>query len=196
MARWSRQIPAGQVYHGLTSLVDIAPTMLDVANIPVPSDMQGSSLVQQIENPSAHGRQYIFAEKNWHDLDDHSRAVRDNRYKYIRNAFPEKPLPTAADCARSLTFQKMREMRDAGTLSENAMLLFRSPRPVEELYDLQYDPVEFHNLAGDPAYENTLSRLRNRLDHWIEQTNDVPPSKSLPDEFDPETGERIRPSRQ
>ena len=86
--------------------------------------MQGHSLVAEIDDPSLPGAPYIYAEKNWHDLDDHSRAVRDHRYKYIRNAFPEIPLENSADSSVAPLFQKMRQMRDEGTLSKEAMLLF------------------------------------------------------------------------
>ena len=194
--RWPGKFQAGREYSGLTSVVDITPAMLDAVNLPIPEEMQGVSLLKQIADPGHSGNEYIFAEKNWHDLDDHTRAVRDRRYKYIRNAYPEKPLETAADCANSLTFQAMRRMRDAGTLHDGAMLLFRSRRAPEELYDIECDPNEFHNLVMDPAYQTVLVRMRERLDRWIRETQDVSPSDTLPDEFDPETGKRIHPPHQ
>ncbi len=193
VVHWPSRIAAGSVHHGLTSLVDLAPTMLECAGVPIPADVQGKSLLPQFLDPGIAGREYIFAEKNWHDLDDHSRAVCDGRFKYIRNAFPERPLPTAADCINSPTFRTMQAMRDAGTLSKEQMLLFRSRRNAEELYDLEYDCNEFRSLVDDPAYRSVLERLRGELDRWIEETNDVPPSKSYPDEFDGETGKRIHP---
>ena len=196
VVRWPEAFQAGQRYSGLTSVVDITPAMLDAAGIAVPSGMQGSSFMKQVAQPQRHGRRYVFAEKNWHDLDDHSRAVRDERFKYIRNAYPERPLETAADCANSPTFQTMRRMRDAGTLHNEAMLLFRSRRSPEELYDLAYDPNEFRNLVVEPAYQEVLERMRTRLDLWIEETQDVSPLDTLADEFHPETGKRIRTQHQ
>ena len=136
-------------------------------------------------------RRFIYAEKNWHDLDDHSRAVRDARFKYIRNAFYEKPLRPAADVAGSPSFQKMRELRDAGTLPPEVMLHFRNRRASEELYDLACDAMEFHNVAGEPAYRPVLERMRVALDQWIEETNDISPEDALPDKYDPETGEKL-----
>jgi N-sulfoglucosamine sulfohydrolase len=188
---WPKRIRAGQRYCGLVSTVDIAPATLEVAGLPIPDDMEGTSLWKQVGDPERFGRKYIFAEKNWHDLDDHSRAVRDNRFKYIRNAFYEKPLRPAADIASSPSFQKMRELRDAGELNPDAMLHFRNRRAPEELYDLAHDAQEFHNVAEDPAYRAVLERMRATLDQWIEETKDVPPEDALPDKFDPETGERL-----
>ena len=105
-------------------------------------------------------------------------------------------MENSADSIVAPLFQKMRRMRDAGTLTRRQMLLFRDPRPSEELYVLDEDPWEFHNVAADPAYAGVLARLRTRLDRWVDETNDVPPSKALPDEFDRETGKRIRPPHQ
>jgi arylsulfatase A-like enzyme len=189
---WPKRIHSGGRYGGVVSSVDIAPATLEAAGLPVPADMQGISLWKQVADPHEFGRPYIFAEKNWHDLDDHSRAVRDKRFKYIRNAFHEKPLYPAADVAGSPSFQKMRELRDAGELSPEAMLHFRYRRAPEELYDLDHDAMEFHNVAGDPAYRPVLDRMRAALDRWIEETDDVPPEDALPDKFDPETGEKLK----
>lgn len=189
-------IQPGQVNHNLASLADLAPTCLHYAGIEIPADMEGHSLKNEIGDPSLKGVRYIFAEKNWHDFDDHSRAIRDCRYKYIRNAFPEKPLENSADSTVAPLFQKMRRMRDAGTLPPEVMQLFRSRRAPEELYDLESDPWEFRNLAADPAYRGVLQRMSNELDRWIQDTHDISPSKAYPDEFHPETGERIRPPHQ
>ncbi len=194
--QWPKKIKPGQVNDNLVSLIDAAPTTLEYAGVSIPSDMQGHSLVTEIDDPSLPGAPYIYAEKNWHDLDDHSRAVRDHRYKYIRNAFPEIPLENSADSSVAPLFQKMRQMRDEGTLSKEAMLLFRGRRAPEELYDLSRDPWEFKNLVNQPAYQTVLKRMRQTLDQWIKETKDIPPSKALPNEFHPETGERIAPPHQ
>ena len=188
---WPGRLPAGQRYDGLVSAVDIAPATLEAAGLPVSGDMQGVSLWKQVGDPGQFGRRFIYAEKNWHDLDDHSRAVRDARFKYIRNAFYEKPLRPAADVAGSPSFQKMRELRDAGTLPPEVMLHFRNRRASEELYDLACDAMEFHNVAGEPAYRPVLERMRVALDQWIEETNDISPEDALPDKYDPETGEKL-----
>jgi len=42
----------------------------------------------------------------------------------------------------------------------------------DELYDIETDPGELHNLATDPRYADELARLRERLVAWMEQTND------------------------
>lgn len=196
VVQYPAKIKADSVTDRLVSLVDLAPTMLDAVGLTIPTEMQGSSILSMIDDPANHGREYIFAEKNWHDLDDHSRAVRDQRYKYIRNEMWERPLENSADSTVAPLFQAMRRMRDAGTLPSHQMLLFRSRRAQEELYDLKYDPNEFHNLIYQPEYQAIAQRMRAALDRWIDETDDISPEKSLIDEFHPETGERINPPHQ
>jgi N-sulfoglucosamine sulfohydrolase len=196
IVHYPRRINTKMEYHGLVSLVDLAPTLLRISGLPIPEEMQGRSLLEQIHENSSGAREYIFAESNWHDFDDHVRAVRDQRYKYIRNYFPEKPLETSADSGATEMFEEIRKMRDAGTLTREQMLLFRARRAPEELYDLNGDPNEFRNLAYEPAYQKVLQRMRQVLNQWEKETADISPSKALPDEFHPETGERIRPPHQ
>jgi arylsulfatase A-like enzyme len=196
VVRWPAKIKTAFTTAAQFSTVDLVPTCLIAADIDVPNDVQGINLIDTFTDPTATGRQFVFAERNWHDFDDHSRGVRTPFFKYIRNALPGRALENSADSIVGPLFQKMRQMRDAGTLTQDQAIMFRSPRPNEELYALADDPNEFRNLAHDPAYAAVLNQLRKQLDGWIENTHDVSPSKALPDEFDLETGERIHPPHQ
>jgi len=46
-------------------------------------------------------------------------------------------------------------------------------RPAEELYDLESDPLEQKNLAGDPKHEKERRELRGRLDRWMKEQGDT-----------------------
>jgi N-sulfoglucosamine sulfohydrolase len=183
----------------LASSVDLAPTFLQVAGVPVPPTFQGRSLVPLFDSPRGKVRDYIFAEDHWHDFEDLGRAVRSTRFKYIRNYFPDLPNTPPADAIRSPTYQTMRRLRDEGKLSREQMRCFESRRPSEELYDVQADPNELRNLAGEPGYQKVLDQFRVELVRWQEKTQDRLPVKRTPDEFDRETGEplpnRRRPRR-
>ena len=61
----------------------------------------------------------------------------------------------------------------AGELQGPQLLMFQPNRPVEEFYDTQRDPYEISNLAGNPAYEPELKRLREALDAWIHEVGDM-----------------------
>ena len=194
---WPEGLKQSGVANTLASSVDLAPTILDALEMPIPDDMEGVSLLRTLQQPyREQARDYIYAERNWHDYDDHSRAVRDRRYKYIWNAFPMRPLEQSADSIKTDMFDRIIELRDSNKLTSEQMLLFRSRRAEEELYDLENDPNEFYNLAYEPAYQGVLERMRKQLKQWREETDDIPPSDALPDEFDPETGARIRPPHQ
>jgi N-sulfoglucosamine sulfohydrolase len=142
-------------------------------------------------------REFIFAERNWHDYAAHGRAVRSDQFKYIRNDDTEKALTPPADAVRSPTFAAMRRLRDEGSLTPVQRSCFESPRPAEELYKLETDPHELVNLAQAPKYTVILTNMRRALLEWSKETGDALPEKLTPDEFDRETGEplpnRVRP---
>ncbi|MBN2457174.1 MAG: sulfatase [Sedimentisphaerales bacterium] len=176
---------------GLVSTVDIAATFLDILGLQATTGMHGRSIFRQIIDPQKPGRKYVFAERNWHTTDDHIRALRTKKYKYIRNAYPSEPLGQDSGMTNSATFRKMRQLRDAGKLTKEQLQIFRCPRPAEELYDLDTDPCEFRNLVKELAYKKVLAELRCRLDKWVAETNDVPASKRKPDLINRETGEKL-----
>ncbi|QDU13631.1 Arylsulfatase precursor [Gimesia maris] len=188
---WPAQVKAGSVSDSLISSVDLAPTVLDLAGLPVGETFQGKSFRKLLKNPKATTRGLIFAEHNWHDFEDFGRAVRSPRYKYIRNFYTDIPGTPPADAVRSDTYVKMLELRDAGKLTEDQQSCFQIPRQEVELYDVQTDPHELHNLAGNPEYAEVQQELRTALDQWQEETHDRLPRTRRPDEFDRETGQQL-----
>ncbi len=197
IARWPQKIRRGTVAEGLVSSIDIAPTILQLAGLPIPPTVQGQSFAPTLTNPKVKTRDAIYAEKNWHDYEDRTRAVRTERFKYIRNDYPDLPLTTSADSGRSPTMDAIRRLRKEGKLTLQQSRIFQTPRPTEELYDVQADPHEFNNLAAEARYASTLKELREKLNQWGQATNDVMPPRRTPDEFDRETGQplpnRVRP---
>ena len=197
IVRWSGRVKPGSTCSSLVSTIDIAPTVLRLAGLRVPSSFQGKSFVLLLDVPDAKIRSYAFAEANWHDFDDHARAVTDGRFKYIRNHYEDIPRTPGADAIRSPTFQAMRRLRDAGKLTPAQMACFVKPRPAEELYYTAADPHELKNLAGDPRFTAELKRMREALAFWEKGTGDFVPARRSPDEFDRETGKpnpnRVRP---
>ena len=135
-----------------------------------------------------YAEEYIHAECNWHDMDDHVRTVRDDRYKYIRNYYPREPAPIALDLLTSPSYDSLLRLPERGELTPEQMRRFMIPRAAEELYDTLSDPWEFTNLAGDSRYVKALERLRAECDRWLERTGDVPASKRRVDLMDVYTG--------
>jgi arylsulfatase A-like enzyme len=189
LVRWPGRVPAGSSCRSLVSTVDLAPTLLALAGLPALPSFQGRSFASLLLQDSATPfRERIFAEHNWHDYAACERAVRTERFKYIRNYWPDLPgTPVEND---NPTILEMRRRRDLGTLTAAQMNGFIKPRPAEELYDVLADPDELSNLAADPRQAEVLSRLRHWLDEWRQDTADFIRAPRPADTFDRETGKR------
>ena len=182
---WPGVIASGARYdRGLVSTVDLAPTILDLAGLPAIRGLQGRSMRELLTAPESYAaREHVFSERNWHDCDEHQRAVRTARFKLIRtDAYTELPLCTAADIGASPSFIALRRLAETRGLSPAQRLLFQSPRPRLELYDLSADPWELRNLAGDPAYGAVVRELADTLQGWMEASGDFPAAYRVRDD--------------
>jgi N-sulfoglucosamine sulfohydrolase len=96
----------------------------------------------------------------YHGMYNPMRCVRTQRHKYIRN-LAELPLVyMPVDIPENPAGEEMADE------------YFSDPRPREELYDLEADPLEQHNLAGEEAHEELLCDLSSRVDEWMEASGD------------------------
>lgn len=181
----------GSVSDSLTSVIDIAPTVTELAGIGKPETFQGRSLLPIFEDVTAEIRPFAFSEHNWHDYKAHGRSVRDGRWLYITNNRPQLAQQGPADSVGSPTFQDIltaAESTEPLTPIQADILL--APRPEIELYDTAGDPYQIHNLAGDPTYASIENKLAAVLNNWIEKTGDSVPGNISIDGFDRKTGER------
>lgn len=190
IVRWPDQLKKGRS-DALTSSIDIAPTLCELAGAKIPENYQGFSFVPVLKDRHVEIRDYIAAEHNWHDYQAHERAVRNHKYLYIRNAFPKLNASPPADAVGSITYQEMIKLYKAGKLNENQLDCFVKPRLAEELFDVVNDPDQLRNLASDPEYTNVLDEMRNLLDSWIVEYGDKIPEHPSPDTFDRWTGKRL-----
>ena len=156
----------------LASLVDLPPTMLNLAGLPIPAYMHGQPLLGP--NLPAE-RQYVYASRDRMDESyDMVRCVRDKRYKYIRNFLPWRPYAQHQSYGENNdVMRELRRLHAEGGLNAEQSLFMRSERPVEELYDLQHDPDELRNLAAEKSYEPILKRLAGELGPWMHYTRDL-----------------------
>jgi arylsulfatase A-like enzyme len=191
IVRFPARVKGGGRSLSLVSVIDVAPTLLELAGLKAPQTMQGRSLVPILKDPAATIRDRVFAEQNWHDYAARKRAVRTGRYKYIRNFYPDLPGTPPVDGVRCLTFQAMRRLRDQHRLAEDQMNCFTAPRPAEELYDVEADPNELRNIAARPEHAPALEALRRSLLAWQRETDDRDPQHRRPDEYDRETGDPL-----
>jgi N-sulfoglucosamine sulfohydrolase len=106
---------------------------------------------------------------------DAVRAVRDRRFKYIRNYRPDLPRYQDITYRRQMAaMQDLLRLRDEQKLDPVQSLWFQPTKPAEELYDTERDPHEVRDVAGDPAYRPHLERLRTALEGWLRETGDRP----------------------
>lgn len=174
---WPGRVPEGERHRGLMSVIDLAPTFLDLAGVTVPGNMQGESLLPGLSDPSRWKRSAAFSERNWHDTDEHLRSIRSHRYRLIHNAYIELPHGSPADVSESPTWRALYELKRQGRLNAAQQQLFEVPRPEIEFYDLAEDPWELNNLAGEPEYRDRLQAHFAELAKWRETTGDFPSHK-------------------
>ena len=128
LVKWPGKVTPGSVNTDLVSNIDFAETFLDIAQTPIPEDMQGKSLVPILEGNTpkdwrnAHYYHY-YEHPSEHDVRRHY-GITTNRYKLIH---------------------------------------FYYDLDVWELYDLEKDPKELHNVYGDPEYADIQAKLHDDL---------------------------------
>jgi len=172
VVRWPGQIKPGTSRDDLVCFLDFAPTVLSLAGVTPPKYMHGQVILGQ---HTARPRQYLFAHRDRMDeAYDLIRAVRDRRFKYIRNLMPARTRAQNISYMNKMpTMIDMRRLNARGKLDTVALRQYFEPtKPVEELYDLESDPFEVNNLAADPAHSATLQRLRGELEGWQEKIDD------------------------
>lgn len=172
IVRWPRRVDAGVVSDQLVSSMDLGPSMLSVCGIQIPSHMQGRAFLGDNAAPP---RQYIHAARDRHDSAyDRVRAVRDERFKYLRNYYPQQPYVSWIPFrnAHPIMAELMR-LHVLGDLDSVPGQFLANTRPVEELYDCVNDPHETQNLSGDPEHDQTLERLRDECDRWLHEVGDL-----------------------
>ena len=170
--RWPGVIKAGTVVDELISSIDWGPTVLSLANVPKPVHVQGKAFLgKQREKP----REYTFSARDRFDESyDMVRSVRDKQFRYMRNYYPNEPYIIWVPYRnQSPIMKELLRLHAEDKLVGPQKLWFSNTRPPEELYDCITDPHNIHNLADDPAYEDVLVRMRNRLDQWRSETRDM-----------------------
>jgi N-acetylglucosamine-6-sulfatase len=146
IVHYPRLVKPGSTFDQMVLNIDLAPTMLDFAGVPIPGAMHGRSFRPALEGRDPKGRESWLYEYYWdrpYPFDPTQYGVRTHRYKYIRypdvgNSDPTYPM--------------------------------KGELPYDELYDLQSDPLETRNLAKDPAASGLLRQMQDLLRKQLETT--------------------------
>ncbi len=162
----------------MVSWVDLLPTLLDAAGGKTPTGIDGRTFLPVLRGASPTHRDHIFTT---HTNDNRmniypSRAVRDERWKYIRNLHPEfaftSHLDLVAGALGQRAFFSTWETATKTDAQAAAIVQRYHARPAEELYDLAVDPREQRNLATAPPHSAKLASLRGELDAWMKSQDD------------------------
>ncbi len=151
----------------LISFVDFAPTIMALAGVAAADYQQGVDFRYS-------RRQYIYAARDRVDeIADRQRAVRDQRFKYIRSWQPDVSGSEGVSYRENMPMMReLRALYATGKLNAAQSRWFEAPG-AEQLFDLHADPHELHNLAAAPDFAAELQRLRNALDIWLAKTGDM-----------------------
>ena len=168
--------PAGNKFLGLkgtkrddlVNCIDLAAVSLGLAGFPIPDYMEGKNLFDE----EYEERPYIVSARDRCDYTiDKIRAVRSERYRYIRNYKTDRPMLQPQYRDHYAAMVNLKELYEQGKLNELQKWGFEK-RAKEELYDMEKDPYQIKNLALDPDYEDVLELHREYLSEWIKQTGD------------------------
>ena len=150
----------GKVIDSLVSHLDIYPTLCEIAGVEPPRFLQGRSLLPLIEGRADSARDAVFTEMTFHAAYQPQRAVRTERWKYIRR-FHDYPHPVLANCDDSGS-KELWVRHGWG----------RQHVPEEQLFDLVFDPNEARSLHESPEHRDVLLSLRERVEAWMRDTDD------------------------
>lgn len=203
--RWGEKVPPNRRLTDFTSLTDLAPTFLEAAGIEAPKEMTGKSLLGVLwkkgQGRMDRKRDFMVFGRERHTPAQKmpsmagypSRAIRTDKWLLILNLEPDRwpagapegsthPMGSYADCDNGPTKSVIMKSKDDPKRARFYDVCF-GKRPAIELYDCQKDPDQVNNLAGDPAYADTVKKLREKLAAYLKETGD-PRFTGKPVKFD------------
>lgn len=173
IVRWPGKLAPQSTNDRLISSIDFGPTVLSIADVDVPTHMQG---IPFLGNQTEKKRSYVYAAKDREDENyDMIRSVRNKRYLYIRNFYPAQPYVGLVSYRnQSPIMQELFRLQLEQKLTPAQQTWMSvAPRPAEELYDVKKDPHQINNLASNPKYKKILDQMRTEQTKWSQSTYDL-----------------------
>ena len=170
MIRFPDGYRKGEVEKKLCSFVDIPSTILSLAGIKPPNNIQGQAFLGKY---AAKPREYVYgARDRFDEVIDKMGYVRDSKFRYIRNYMPEiaNYLPNAYRLQMPM-MRRMIDLLEKDSLNDIQKQWFKAPRLLEEFYDVDKDPHEINNLINNLSYKNDIDRLRKAYNAWDDKYN-------------------------
>lgn len=162
----------GSTEDRLVSFVDFGPTVLSLAGVHVPDNVQGRPFLGRYKTIP---REYVVAIRDRVDeVLEMSRTIRDKKFQYIRNFMPHRPRMQRSFYSELTPIRReIRRLYALGMLNGHTAWLMSPSIPAEELYDSESDPYELNNLADSPQYAGQVEKMRTQLYQWMLDTRDT-----------------------
>lgn len=175
----------GVVNEAFVSWVDITPSILDYAGVrsssPSPrrggdrggAELHGRSFLPILDQAKPHGWDEVYASHTFHEVTMYypMRVVRKGNFKLIWNIAWPLPYPFASDLYGSITWQDTLKRGNDFVYGKRTVNAYEHHAQFE-LFDLEKDPDELHNLAADAAHQETLLSLQQKLKQFQKRTDD------------------------
>jgi arylsulfatase A-like enzyme len=160
MLRGPGGFTGGKLSDSMVTHLDLFPTVCELLDLKAPTELEGHSLCALTESPEEVLHEKIYAEVNVHAAYEPMRAVRTQRWKYIRHFEPREHM-VLPNCDNGMSKSYL---CDHGWIQHVPT--------EEELYDLLLDPQEACNLAGRVEHQECVQAMRSSLKSWMSVTED------------------------
>lgn len=175
IVRWPNVVQKGRVDDKhFVSGVDYLPTVLEVAGIEIPEDVNGHSFLPVLRGEEQDGRGFVFTQ--FHQTSARRnfpmRCVQNKRFGYIFNPWSngQREFRNESQSGRSWKAMEEAAQSDPAIAARNHLFSYRV---LEEFYDFENDPDALHNLIDDPEYASEIDNLREALELWMAEFDDV-----------------------
>jgi arylsulfatase A-like enzyme len=167
----------GHRVNGPVSQIDVVPTLLDLMGQPIPEDVEGKSLRKWLKRPQADGpEEDIIIEWN----SSPSGLIDQEKVFGQQGATAYAKTTDFGDSEEAIKKSASAALRTI--ITPDGWKMNASEAGDHELYNLNEDPLEVHNLASDPAEKERMEDLLGRIEKWQEETGDT---VNIQHEYDP-----------
>lgn len=157
----------------MISAIDFMPTILEVANVPAETELEGLSIVPLLKGRQQGDRDRVFVQLNENPNADLRpiRGIYTRDFVYIFSPWSNGERVATKESRWYRSWATMEQLAGENTLFKERFD-FLKHRTVEELYAYSSDPDALNNLIDNPHYRKLADQLRSELESWMIRTGD------------------------